>query len=80
MTPVLAAETTPAGAAETPRSPEPVLGGVPISSALGYLSARVPRMLRDELQHQAIREGRPVAKLLVDAVTAYLDAHSGTRA
>ena len=43
-----------------------------------YLSARVPRALRDAIQHQAIREGRPVAKLLIDAVTAYLTEHSPT--
>ncbi len=45
------------------------------SSQLVYLSARVPRALRDAIQHQAIREGRPVAKLLIDAVTAYLTEH-----
>jgi hypothetical protein len=41
-----------------------------------YLSARVSRVLRDALQHQAIREARPVAPLLIDAVTAYLIEHS----
>jgi hypothetical protein len=45
------------------------------SSESVYLSARVPRALRDAIQHQAIREGRPLAKLLIDAVTAYLTEH-----
>ena len=46
------------------------------SAQLVYLSARVPRALRNAIQHQAIREGRPVAQLLADAVTAYLSEHS----
>jgi len=50
------------------------------SAQLVYLSARVPRALRNAIQHQAIREGRPVAKLLADAVTAYLSEHSPTGA
>lgn len=37
-----------------------------------YLSGRVPKGLRDELQHQAIREGRPLVQLLQDAVRDYL--------
>ena len=44
--------------------------------AMKYLSARVPKELRDELQHQAIREDRPVARLVQDAVRAYLDLHA----
>lgn len=44
--------------------------------AMKYLSARVPKELRDELQHQAIREDRPVARLVQDAVRAYLDQHA----
>lgn len=43
------------------------------SVAMKYLSARVPKSLRDELQHQAIREDRPVAQLVQDAVRLYLD-------
>jgi hypothetical protein len=43
-----------------------------------YLSARVPPALRDAIQHQASREGRPAAKLLIDAVTAYLTEHRPT--
>lgn len=70
----------------TPR-PEPLMTGIttvaPEPATAGpadlvYLSARVPRPLRDRLQHQAIREGRPVAKLLADAVTAYLTEHEST--
>lgn len=45
------------------------------AAAMKYLSARVPKQLRDELQHQAIREDRPVARLVQDAVRAYLDQH-----
>ena len=59
----------PAAAVAPQRAPEAATSG---SVQLVYLSARVPRALRDALQHQAIREGRPVAKLLADAVTAYL--------
>ena len=44
--------------------------------AMKYLSARVPKALRDELQHQAIREDRPVAQLVQDAVRLYLDQHT----
>ena len=43
-----------------------------------YLSGRVPRELRNDLHHQAIREGRPVAALLQDAVRAYLAKHPAT--
>jgi hypothetical protein len=61
--------TTAPAATETPQwAPQSAPGLV----GLVYLSARVPRALRDALQHQAIREGRPVAKLLADAVTDYL--------
>ena len=67
--------TTAPAATKTPqRAPQPA----PASVQLVYLSARVPRALRDALQHQAIREGRPVAKLLVDAVTDYLTEHTRT--
>lgn len=45
---------------------------------LVYLSARVPKSLRTELQLYAVREGMPVAKLVQDAVRAFLDAHTGT--
>lgn len=45
---------------------------------LVYLSARVPKALRAEFQHQAIREDRSVRELLQDAVRAYLDQHAGT--
>ena len=75
----------PASGGLTP-NPEPLMtpaaAAAPAATAVPqvYLSARVPRTLRDELQHQAIREGRPVAKLLVDAVTAYLNAHNRTGA
>lgn len=44
--------------------------------AMKYLSARVPKRLRDELQHQAIREDRPVAQLVQDAVRLYLDQNT----
>ena len=58
-------------------APQPAPPAAPSASAqLVYLSARVPRALRNAIQHQAIREGRPVAKLLADAVTAYLSEHS----
>ncbi len=43
-----------------------------------YLSGRVPKSLRDELRHQAIREGRSTVDLLKDAVTAYLNVHTRT--
>jgi hypothetical protein len=55
--------------------PEPATAG---PADLVYLSARVPKALRTALQHQAVHEGRPVAKLLADAVTAYLDVHTRT--
>jgi hypothetical protein len=62
-------------------APQPAPPAAPSASAqLVYLSARVPRALRNAIQHQAIREGRPVAKLLADAVTAYLSEHSPTGA
>lgn len=51
----------------TPTSPGPA----PV-----YLSARVPRALRDEVQHQAIREGRTAAQIVQDAVRSYLDQHA----
>jgi hypothetical protein len=62
-------------------APQPAPPAAPSASAqLVYLSARVPRALRNAIQHQAIREGRPVAQLLADAVTAYLSEHSPTGA
>lgn len=61
--PAKAEQTTPEAA--TPETDESV-----------YLSARVPRGLRDELQHQAIRERRPVAQLVQDAVRLYLDQNT----
>lgn len=72
----------------TPR-PEPSLVPVPPAAAapdpapqraasgeLRYLSGRIPKELRDEFQHQAIREDRPVVQLLQDAVRLYLDQHA----
>jgi hypothetical protein len=72
------------------RCPEPLMMATPVapvapqpappSATSGpdpvYLSARVPRTLRDAFRRQAIREARPVAKLLIDAVAAYLTEHS----
>lgn len=49
-----------------------------VTEALVYLSARVPKGLRAEVQHQSIREGRPVAQLVQDAMRAYLDVHNST--
>ena len=47
---------TPAAAA----APQPAPPAAPSASApLVYLSARVPRALRNAIQHQAIREGAP---------------------
>jgi hypothetical protein len=67
--------TAAPAATETPqRAPQSAPGSV----GLVYLSARVPRALRDALQHQAICEGRPVAKLLADAVTDYLTERTRT--
>jgi hypothetical protein len=65
----------PAAAVTRQPAPQPA---APDSVQLVYLSARVPRALRDAIQHQAIREGRPVAKLLADAVTDYLSEHTRT--
>jgi hypothetical protein len=73
--PELLITTAPADAVTPQPAPQPA---TPDSVQLVYLSARVPRALRDALQHQAIREGRPVAKLLADAVTDYLAEHTGT--
>jgi hypothetical protein len=70
--PAIPPVSEPAGQEREPATAGPV--------QLVYLSARVPRALRDAIQHQAIREGRPVAKLLADAVTAYLTEHSHTDA
>jgi hypothetical protein len=55
--------------------PEPATAG---PAQLVYLSARVPRALRDRLQMQSIREGRPVVKLLTEAVENYLNVHEST--
>jgi hypothetical protein len=55
------------------RTEDQPLGDPPV-----YLSARVPKSLRTELQYEAVRQGRPLAKLLQDAVHAYLDAHKST--
>ena len=65
----------PAAAVTPQPAPQSAASG---SVQLVYLSARVPRALRDAIQHQAIREGRPVAKLLADAVTDYLTDHTHT--
>jgi len=59
----------------TAPAPEPATAG---PADLVYLSARVPKALRAALQHQAIHEGRSVAKLLADAVNAYLETHKRT--
>lgn len=62
-------------------SPQPVpaavskKAGAAPQEELVYLSARVPKSLRTELQLYAVREGVPVVKLVQDAVRAYLDAH-----
>jgi predicted GNAT superfamily acetyltransferase len=71
---------TPQPEPPLPATPPPAPGDVRVSTGDPpvYLSARVPRSLRTQLQHQAITEGRPLAKLVQDAVRAYLDAHTGT--
>ena len=72
--------TTPtapvASAAAQPAPPSANSG----STQSVYLSAPVPSGLRDALQHQALRESRPMANLLIDAVTAYLTEHRPTDA
>lgn len=55
-----------------PRKPD----AGPPAEPMVYLSARVPLTLRAELQHEAIRQGRPVAQLLQDAVRSYLVSRS----
>lgn len=47
-------------------------------TTMKFLSARVPKELRDELHHQAIREGRPVAQLVEDSVRLYLEQNAPT--
>jgi hypothetical protein len=68
---------TPKPEALMPAGPPPVQTSAGPAD-LVWLSARVPRALRTALQHQAIHEGRSVAKLLADAVNAYLTEHSRT--
>jgi hypothetical protein len=60
-------------ASQVDRRDTPPLGDPPV-----YLSARVPKSLRTELQHEAVRQGRPIANLIQDAVRAYLDVHKST--
>ena len=57
------AEVTAAAAAPAPAGAEEMV----------FLSARVPRSLRVELQHAATDQGRPLAELVRDAVRVYLD-------
>lgn len=76
------------GASMLTPQPEPSLVPVPPAAApdpaperatsgeLRYLSGRIPKELRDEFQHQAIREDRPVVQLLQNAVRLYLDQHA----
>lgn len=65
-------------------SPEPLMSAPPPETRpedtdpLVYMSGRVPKSLRDAAQHQAIREGRPLAKLMADAMEAYLRTRSDT--
>lgn len=79
----------PAASSSLKANPEPLMTSTPPSEPavaskkagatpeeeLVYLSARVPKSLRTELQLYAVREGVPVVKLVQDAVRAYLDAH-----
>ena len=73
--------TTTPTAPVAPAAPQPAPASATSGSSQSvYLSAPVPRTLRDALQHQAIRERRPLANLLIDAVTAYLTEHRPTDA
>lgn len=60
----------------TSRAPEqqrPAPATTSSDDPLVYLSGRVPKSLRDRLKLQAVRDSRPLAELLADAVRGYLD-------
>jgi hypothetical protein len=71
---------SPPGAAVVPEpEPEPEPESVAEQTEpLVYLSARVPKSLRTELQMYAVRNDQSVASLVQTAVRAFLDVHKGT--
>jgi hypothetical protein len=69
----------PAVAAVAPPSTAPVAAEQPgEKEPLVYLSARVPKSLRTELQVYAAQNDKSVAELVQVAVRALLDAHKST--
>ncbi|WP_156934933.1 hypothetical protein [Pseudonocardia spinosispora] len=49
-----------------------------VVEAVVWLSCRVSKSLRDEVQHQAIREGRSATALVQDAVLEYLKSQASS--
>lgn len=58
----------------TATPPAQPAAAAPESPELVYLSARVPKTLRTELQLLAVRQGRPLAQLVQDAARLYLES------
>lgn len=75
--PLMTAGTSAATPAPTEAKPQTRRRGPEIVDPV-FLSARVPRELRDALQRQAIAERTTVGQLLQLAVTEYLDRQTSS--